>query len=789
MPTVHYASRSFLKKIGMKDIPWKITSDPKNDDDSRDLTKSKAAALYEAANKERRLSDAIEDTTILVGHSQVAAKVSIDLIGDADPNDAAPKLAPALKDSSTARSIPKKGTAPSDLHKMRVRKSKPPSSNKDSNSEKKNSPPEVSTGTWACQKCTKDNPAEHSRYGVCYRKGGRRDKQKVAIIDDDAKQKKKSTTLTSSSGGKSSQVNNNNKVPFRKSTVTTPSQAHPTVTEKESKYPALQAPEFGENWTVCKIPRATGKHLDKYYYSPVMGYRFRSKLEVNRYLECIKRSNGDEIVAIGEFRSSKRPSLGGCDNPTNKKKKMDDTYTKDDSIACRDDTDSYAASSLAIEERDGAPLFSSALANNSYDTDTPTHTSNANDTAKTRFLLNNASIAEVLPVMPPNVRAAAENNPELLSRLIAQKRREPSQQSETKATTIGDESFVPTHVPNTNVSPEQHGEEDSNSDEEMGAHLYKRAVKRKRRAAARAASAVNKILLSSKSNSLVTLAADDKIGRSPGKVKKLKRANSTSSQNDCVPKEKPKASKKPVTFNCPHCLKNFTYSYPPTAAASFSHHTRACDPNKKAKPTSPTTIQRLPLPNRRKRKLNEQQKVSFLSPIKASQKKGMPREREDTCTMYSKGIGTHETPSMRDILSQRRRHTWTGRALIQDCAWGSLCGKAVDCGGLSKEKCEKYGSNGTHVHEKPSEQQVTQAKKEKEAARVRAYRQQKRRKEYAPPSSTLLQTIFYPCRHKGCTKHAPSGNGGYCPTHTEKRTIACKHEECQILGVCIRTCI
>ena len=113
----------------------------------------------------------------------MAAKVSIDLIGDADPNDAAPKPAPALKDSSTARSIPKKGTAPSDLHKMRVRKSKPPSSNKDSNSnsEKKNSSAEVSTGTWACHKCTKDNPVEHSHCGVCYRKGGRRDKQKVAI--------------------------------------------------------------------------------------------------------------------------------------------------------------------------------------------------------------------------------------------------------------------------------------------------------------------------------------------------------------------------------------------------------------------------------------------------------------------------------------------------------------------------------------------------------------------------------------------------------------------------------
>ena len=119
MPTVHYTSRSFLKKIGMKDIPWKITSDPKNDDDSRVLTKSKAAALYEAANK-RRLPDETEDTAKL-GHSQAVTKVIIDLIDDADPNDAAPKPAPALKGSRMARSAPKEGTVPSDLAKLHNR--------------------------------------------------------------------------------------------------------------------------------------------------------------------------------------------------------------------------------------------------------------------------------------------------------------------------------------------------------------------------------------------------------------------------------------------------------------------------------------------------------------------------------------------------------------------------------------------------------------------------------------------------------------------------------------------
>ena len=283
-------------KDGASNAPMSVPagnfpSNPKSDElqasanDSRVLPKSKAAALYVSANK-RRLLDATEDT-VKLGNSQAPTKAIIDLIDDADPNDAAPKPAPALKGSRMARSAPKKG---------------PPSSNKvtphssNGNSEKKNSPPEAAIGKWACHKCTKDNPAEHRRCGVCFSwKGGRR--------ENSAKKKKKSTTLISPPGGKSSQVN---KVPVMKSTVTKPSPANPSVTENESKHPALQAPEYGDNWTVRKIPRANGTNLDRYFYSPVMGYRFRSKPEVNRFLECVKQSNGDEILAIGKFRSSKK---------------------------------------------------------------------------------------------------------------------------------------------------------------------------------------------------------------------------------------------------------------------------------------------------------------------------------------------------------------------------------------------------------------------------------------------------------------------------------------------------
>lgn len=46
-------------------------------------------------------------------------------------------------------------------------------------------------------------------------------------------------------------------------------------------------------------------------------------------------------------------------------------------------------------------------------------------------------------------------------------------------------------------------------------------------------------------------------------------------------KQKSAATAEPVTFTCPKCSEDFVYGFPKTAAASFAHHVRACDPEKK----------------------------------------------------------------------------------------------------------------------------------------------------------------------------------------------------------------
>jgi hypothetical protein len=87
---------------------------------------------------------------------------------------------------------------------------------------------------------------------------------------------------------------------------------HPNLMARDSKFPALPAEGFPSNWTIRLIPRKSGElcekglRVDKYWYSPKMEYCFRSKKQVNSYLECLKESNGDEVNAMLHFSGSKK---------------------------------------------------------------------------------------------------------------------------------------------------------------------------------------------------------------------------------------------------------------------------------------------------------------------------------------------------------------------------------------------------------------------------------------------------------------------------------------------------
>jgi hypothetical protein len=85
---------------------------------------------------------------------------------------------------------------------------------------------------------------------------------------------------------------------------------HSTATEKELQHPLEPATDFPQGWTKRVIPRdnvsAGKKAFDTYYYSPVQGYKFRSRPEVRLFLELLARVGGDdETIAMEEYRREK----------------------------------------------------------------------------------------------------------------------------------------------------------------------------------------------------------------------------------------------------------------------------------------------------------------------------------------------------------------------------------------------------------------------------------------------------------------------------------------------------
>jgi len=101
---------------------------------------------------------------------------------------------------------------------------------------------------------------------------------------------------------------------------------------KKGKYP-LEG--FPNGWTKERIPRKSGGS-DSYYYSPIEHYKFDSMVKANRFLECLKKVNGDEVLALEQFRSAnkyakatvdERSSLSPTASSTQQKKKAPATKT------------------------------------------------------------------------------------------------------------------------------------------------------------------------------------------------------------------------------------------------------------------------------------------------------------------------------------------------------------------------------------------------------------------------------------------------------------------------------
>ena len=101
---------------------------------------------------------------------------------------------------------------------------------------------------------------------------------------------------------------------------------------------------------------------------------------------------------------------------------------------------------------------------------------------------------------------------------------------------------------------------------------------------------------------------------------------------------------------------------------------------------------------------------------------------EESCKVYGKD-GTKTPPSKTALESSKRDMTWTGKSRTQNCYWYPYCNnKAIDCGGIGKAKCSKYGDGGTHFAQRPTDEELKSRKREMKTHLEKKRREAKKNK-------------------------------------------------------------
>ena len=143
------------------------------------------------------------------------------------------------------------------------------------------------------------------------------------------------------------------------------------TSERDLLYPPEAAEDLPPGWISRRIPRAStnNKTGDVYYFSPNTGYKFRSRPEVARFLECLQQADGNEDVAITLFRDEtglRRQNSDVDDLPLNilQQKVHDENHQRkrryhcdSDDEGCEDAADWYDAKILSYSNREFVVYF------------------------------------------------------------------------------------------------------------------------------------------------------------------------------------------------------------------------------------------------------------------------------------------------------------------------------------------------------------------------------------------------------------------------------------------------
>ena len=89
--------------------------------------------------------------------------------------------------------------------------------------------------------------------------------------------------------------------------------------ERDKQITAVPAEGLPDGWLVRHFPRLNQSKAksDPSYYSPKLGFKFRSRKEALRFIDEVVAAEGDEAAAIKEFGGGKKKTVRSMDNTTN----------------------------------------------------------------------------------------------------------------------------------------------------------------------------------------------------------------------------------------------------------------------------------------------------------------------------------------------------------------------------------------------------------------------------------------------------------------------------------------
>mmetsp|Transcript_34177 Transcript_34177/g.72818 ORF Transcript_34177/g.72818 Transcript_34177/m.72818 type:complete len:710 (+) Transcript_34177:58-2187(+) len=146
---------------------------------------------------------------------------------------------------------------------------------------------------------TLDYEVEQRRQKAARSTGGGKPKSSKGVLSKEEKRNDEKSTGAGTVGSKSK----SSATPRNKGSSI--SSGSSPLSEKEANIPAKPAEGFPPGWAMRKIrrPGKGNKGIDTFYYSPKQQFKFRSKLDVRRFLEVLERVGGEETVAIDTYKN------------------------------------------------------------------------------------------------------------------------------------------------------------------------------------------------------------------------------------------------------------------------------------------------------------------------------------------------------------------------------------------------------------------------------------------------------------------------------------------------------